>query len=239
MRAIVFGATSAIAQHVLRLWAARGDHFFLVARSGERLSAVADDLRVLGAGSVRTATADLNDLARHPSLFDEAGPFDTVLVAHGLLGDPGRAEDSDPARAELILRTNFNSPVSLLTLAAARVQAGGCLAALGSVAGDRGRASNAVYGASKAGLEAFLSALRQRMFHVGVRVVTIKPGFVDTPMTAHLRKSPLFAAPDKVARGIVSAIDRGQPVVYLPTFWRPIMMIVRAIPEWLFRRLRF
>jgi decaprenylphospho-beta-D-erythro-pentofuranosid-2-ulose 2-reductase len=235
MRTIVFGATSGIAQEVMRLWAARGDELFLVARNEARLSAVAEDLRMRGARSVRTALADLDDLSGHGALFDDAGAFDALLVAQGVLGN----HDADPARAETILHTNLNAPVSLLTHAAARSRAGVCLAAIGSVAGDRGRASNAVYGAAKAGLETFLSALRQRMFRKGVRVVTIKPGFVDTAMTAHLPKSPLFASPQSVARGIVRAVDAGKPVVYLPGFWRPVMLAVRAIPEALFKKLRF
>jgi decaprenylphospho-beta-D-erythro-pentofuranosid-2-ulose 2-reductase len=231
MRAVVFGATSGIAQQVLRLWARRGDDLFLVARNQERLASVAEDLRVRGARAVRTAVADLDDLSLHPALFDVA------LVAHGLL--PGPGADADAACAERILHTNLNSPVSLLTHAAARAHAGACLAAIGSVAGDRGRAANAVYGAAKAGLDAFLSALRQRLFARGVRVVTLKPGFVDTAMTAHLSKSPLFAPPATVARGIVRAVDAGRPVVYLPRFWRIIMLLVRAIPERLFLRLQF
>lgn len=233
----MFGATSGIAQEVLRIWAARGSDLFLVARNRERLEAVAADLRARGARSVEMAEADLDDLDAQEALFDRAGAFDAVLVAHGVLGQPG--EDADPRRAEQILRTNLNSPVSLLTIAAARAQPGAVLAAIGSVAGDRGRATNAVYGAAKAGLDAYLSALRQRMFRKGVRVVTVKPGFVDTAMTAHLPKSPLFASPRTVARGIVRAVDRGAPIVYLPRFWRLVMMMVRAIPEPLFRRLQF
>jgi decaprenylphospho-beta-D-erythro-pentofuranosid-2-ulose 2-reductase len=237
MKAIVFGATSGIAQEVLRIWASRGSDLFLVGRNRERLESVAADLRSRGARAVDLAEADLDDLTLHESLFDRAGSFDAVLVAHGVLGHAG--EDADPRRAEQILRTNLNSPVSLLTIAAARAAPGACLAAIGSVAGDRGRAVNAVYGAAKAGLDAFLSALRQRMFRRGVRVVTVKPGFVDTAMTAHLRKSPLFASPQVIAKGIVRAVDSGAPVVYLPRFWRLVMMMVRAIPEPLFRRLQF
>jgi short-subunit dehydrogenase len=237
MKAVVFGATSSIAQEVLRLWASRGDELFLVARNEARLSAVADDLRLRGAASVRAVPADLNDLSRHAALFDEAAGFDVVLVAHGVLGEAGA--DADPVQAERLLQVNLNSPVSLLTHAAQRAQAGACLAAIGSVAGDRGRATNAVYGAAKAGLDAFLSALRQRMFRRNVRVVTLKLGFVDSAMTAQLRKSPLFAQPRSVALGIVRAVDVRRPVVYLPRFWWAVMMLVRAIPERLFVRLRF
>ena len=231
MKAIVFGATSGIAQEVLRLWAARGDELYLVARNEGRLQAVAEDLRARGAASVRTAAADLNDPATHPRLFADAGDFDTVLVAHGVLGD-----ERD---VELVVRTNLCSPASLLTAAAERARPGARLAAIGSVAGDRGRAANGLYGASKAGLDAFMSALRQRMFKRGVQVITLKPGFVDTAMTAHLPKSRLFAKPARVARAIVRAVDRGTPIAYVPGFWRFIMAVVRAIPETLFRRLAF
>jgi len=231
VKAIVFGATSGIAEAVLRLWAARGDELYLVARSESRLAAIAADLRARGARSVRTATADLNDPATHSRLFADAGAFDTVLVAHGILGDE---RDVD-----LVMRTNLCSPAALLGIAAERAQPGARLAAIGSVAGDRGRATNGLYGASKAGLEAFLSALRQRMFRRGVRVITVKPGFVDTAMTAQMPKSRLFATPANVARGIVRAVDRGTPVAYVPGFWRWIMAVVRAIPETIFRRLAF
>ena len=231
MRAIVFGATSGIAQEVLRLWAARGDQLYLVARNEVRLEAVADDLRARGAPSVRTAAADLNEPETHARLFADAGAFDTVLVAHGVLGDE---RDVD-----LIVRTNLCSPICLLTAAAERAQPGARLAAIGSVAGDRGRATNGLYGASKAGLDAFLSALRQRMFRRRVHVITLKPGFVETAMTAHMPKSRLFAKPSRVARAIVRAVDRGTPVAYVPGFWRFIMAAVRAIPETLFRRLAF
>jgi short-subunit dehydrogenase len=105
------------------------------------------------------------------------------------------------------------------------------------VAGDRGRGSNAVYGAAKAGLTAFLSGLRNRLAPAGVRVVTVKPGFVDTPMTGHVAKNPLFASPERVARDLLRAIDTGADVVYTPWWWRFVMLLVRLIPERLFKRL--
>lgn len=235
MRALILGATSAIAQATARLWAARGDELLLVARSPEKLSAVAGDLRTRGA-RVEAVAQDLNDASLYAGLADRAGGVDVVLVAHGILGE---ADQTDPGAVDLVLRTNFVGPVQLLALLAPRLRPGGCLAAISSVAGDRGRARNAVYGAAKAGLDAFLSALRQRLFREGVRVLTIKPGFVDTPMTARMEKSPLFASPQQVARGIVRAIDAGRDVVYLPGYWRFVMAIVRAIPEQIFKRLSF
>lgn len=236
-RVLVLGATSAIAQEAARLYAARGAALFLVARNAERLQAVADDLRVRGA-SVATAVADLDDPAVHEQLLQGALPLDIVLLAHGVLGDAQEVDRDAPA-AEAVLRTNLVGPVLLLNRAARLLEAQGrgTIVALSSVAGDRGRASNAVYGASKAGLSAFLSGLRNRLSPAGVRVVTVKPGFVDTPMTARLPKNPLYSSPRRVARDLVRAVDRERDVVYTPWWWRWIMLVVRLVPERVFKRL--
>ncbi len=238
MRAAIFGATSRIAQEVARILAARGVALFLVARNQEELNVVAADLRARGAPQVTTALADLNDLDQHAKLLAQAGAVDLLLVAHGVLGDP-EVTFRDLAAAELVLRTNLVSPISLLTLAAQSAAQGSCLAAISSVAADRGRKKTGIYGVSKAGLDAFLSALRQRLLARGVRVLTIKPGLVDTPMTAQLAKGPLFTSAAQVARGIVRAVDSGRDVVYLPGFWRLIMFVIRALPEPIFKKLDF
>ena len=236
-RVLVLGATSAIAQQVARLYAARGAELFLVARNEERLRAVADDLRVRGA-SVETAVADLDDGARHDDLLARAAPLEVVFLSYGVLGD-ARETGRSPDAAEAVLRTDLLGPISLLTRAAQRLEAqgSGCIVALSSVAGDRGRAANPVYGAAKAGLTAFLSGLRNRLSGAGVRVVTVKPGFVDTPMTSHLPKNPLYASPERVARDVVRAIDSDVDVVYTPWWWRFVMLLVRLIPERVFKRL--
>jgi short-subunit dehydrogenase len=236
-RVLVLGATSAIAQEIARLYAARGAALFLVARNAERLQAVADDLRVRGA-SVETAVADLDDSAAHESVLERAAPLEIVLLAHGILRD-AREADRDAAAAEALLRTNLVGPVLLLNRAARDLEAQrrGTIVALSSVAGDRGRGSNSVYGASKAGLSAFLSGLRNRLSPAGVQVVTVKPGFVDTPMTADLPKNPLYSSPARVARDVVRAVERGRDVVYTPWWWRWIMLAVRLVPERLFKRL--
>jgi NAD(P)-dependent dehydrogenase (short-subunit alcohol dehydrogenase family) len=209
MKVLILGATSAIAQAAARVWAKRGDELFLVGRNGERLSAVADDLRTRG-GKALTLAQDLNDASLHEALVENVlmamGSIDVVLLAQGVFGDAG--ERDHPDAAELILRTNLVSPVRLLTLLWPKLRAGACIAAISSVAGERGRAKVGVYGASKAGLDSFLSALRQRLSSRGVRVLTVKPGFVDTPMTATMKKNALFASPASVGRGIVRAIDR-------------------------------
>lgn len=237
-RVLVLGATSAIAQEAARIWAGRGDSIHLIARNALRLAAVAEDLRARGAGAVTLAVHDL-DLDSAEVLaeaFAALGGIDVVLLAQGVLGDPAETDQSSEAAAR-VLQTNLVGPVALLTRIAPLLKEGACIAAISSVAGDRGRASNGVYGASKAGLDAFLSALRNRLCKRGVRVVTIKPGFVDTPMTAHIRKNPLFASPGAVARGIMRAVDGNADVVYLPFFWRFIMLLIRTLPERLFKRL--
>jgi decaprenylphospho-beta-D-erythro-pentofuranosid-2-ulose 2-reductase len=236
-RVLVLGATSAIAQQVARAYAERGAALFLVARSEARLLAVADDLRVRG-GQVETAVADLDDEAVHEELLARAAPLGIVFLAYGALGDAQRAQQSAEA-AQAILRTNLSSPVSLLTRAAQRLEAqgSGCIVALASVAGDRGRGSNAVYGAAKAGLSAFLSGLRNRLSRSGVRVITVKPGLVDTPMTRHLPKNRLYSSPERVARDLVRGIDGTADVIYTPWWWRWVMLVVRLIPERVFKRL--
>src|SRR5205807_5436297 len=161
-----------------------------------------------------------------------AAPLELVFLAHGVLGD-ARDTGGTAEAAEAVLRTDLLGPVSLLTRAAQRLEAqgSGCIAALSSVAGDRGRGSNLVYCAAKAGLTAFLSGLRNRLPGAGVRVVTVKPGFVDTPMTAHLPKTPLFAPPERVARDEVRAVDRGREVVCTPRRGRLATRSVEPAPQ--------
>jgi len=235
MRILVLGATSAIAQAAARIWAARGDELVLVARNTAHLQAVADDLRTRG-GRVESILQDLNQDSLHESILQKAGRPDIILLAHGILGDP---DATDPSAVDLVLRTNLVGPAQLLVRLAAGLQQGACIAAISSVAGDRGRAKNPLYGAAKAGLDALLSALRQKLAPRGVRVLTIKPGFVDTPMTAAMPKSALYASAESVGRGIVRAIDSKKDVVYLPWYWRFIMLMVRSIPESIFKKLKF
>jgi decaprenylphospho-beta-D-erythro-pentofuranosid-2-ulose 2-reductase len=239
-RILVLGATSAIAMAVMRKLVTPSAHFFVVARSKEKLTAVAQDLLVRGALRVDMIVADLDDAQAHAQMLavatSQLGAIDLALLAHGVLGEQAAAE-RDYFAAESILVTNFLSPVSLLTWLAnyCQSQGRGTLAVISSVAGDRGRKSNYVYGASKAGLDAFLSGLRNRCDRSGVQVLTIKPGFVATPMTAHVPRNRLFAAPEEVARGILKAIRTRKDVVYVPWFWRPIMAIIKAVPERIFK----
>jgi decaprenylphospho-beta-D-erythro-pentofuranosid-2-ulose 2-reductase len=239
---LALGATSAIAEATLRIFAARGARFFLVARNADKLSAVAADLRTRGAAGVTTLGMDLDDTAAHPAMLAAAaenlGTIELALLAHGVLGDQSEAEASYSA-AEAILGTNFMAPVSLITWLANYFEASrqGTLAVISSVAGDRGRKSNYVYGASKGALNVFLDGVRNRIDRSGVQVLTIKPGFVATPMTAHLPQNALFAYPSAVARGIVKAIEKRRDVVYVPAFWALIMLVIRAVPGPIFKKL--
>jgi decaprenylphospho-beta-D-erythro-pentofuranosid-2-ulose 2-reductase len=240
-RVLIIGATSAIAEATARIYAERGSRLHLVARTPARLDTVVEDLRIRGAADVGRDALDMNDLGRHEAVLDSAwaalGDVDVVLVAHGTLPDQKACEASvETAMAEFA--TNATSTIALLTLVANRMEKAGrgSIAVISSVAGDRGRASNYLYGSAKAAVSTFLSGLRQRLSKRGVDVVTIKPGFVDTPMTRDFKKGALWAKPDAVAAGIVKAVDKGTPVAYLPWFWFVIMTIIRAVPEFIFKR---
>jgi short-subunit dehydrogenase len=237
---LVLGATSGIAEACIRLWAARGDSVFLVARNEARLNAVAADATVRGASYVGVVAADLNDTSAHPALLAHAaeslGGVDIAFLAFGVLGD---AEDHSFAAAAPVLHTNLMAAASaVLWLSEYFVpRHAGTLAVLSSVAGDRGRKSNYIYGASKAGLSALVDGLRNRIDREGVRVMTIKPGPVRTAMTESMKGSAKFADVEKVAATLVAAIDKGTDVVYVPGIWRVIMAVVRAVPERIFKKM--
>jgi short-subunit dehydrogenase len=239
---LVLGATSGIAEATCRIWATQGASLFLIARNQARLDAVARDLRTRGASYVDTAVADLDDTDKHPELLAHAinslTGMDIAYLTHGILGDQTEAEQDFNAAAQ-ILYTNLMAPVSLLTwLANFCVQRhAGTLAVISSVAGDRGRKSNYVYGTSKAGLSAFLSGLRNRVDREGVTVLSIKPGPTRTAMTVAMPNSEKFADVDSVAESIVNAIDKRRDVLYVPFQWQPIMFVIRNIPERIFKKL--
>ena len=244
-RILVLGATSGIAEASVRIWASRGEDLFLIGRNPERLAAVAADARVRGAGYVDTAVADLNQTHQHPELLAHAinslGGLDVAYLAMGVLGDQGKAERSF-GEAEHMVHTNFVAPVSLLTWLAnyCAQRHAGTIAVLSSVAGERGRKSNYVYGSSKAGLTAFVDGLRNRVDREGVKVMTIKPGPVKTSMTEGMKGESKFADVNKVAATIVRSIDRGvkgPDVLYVPGIWRVLMAVIRAIPETRFKRM--
>jgi len=241
-RILITGATSAIAQEAARYFAADGDAFFLVGRDSGKLAAVADDLRARGAKEVKTEVVDLLDLARCSQLIEEAveklGGLDALLVAQGTLPDQAACE-ADPRRTLREFSLNAMGPITLLLKAAARFenQRSGCLAVITSIAGVRGRRSNYVYGSAKAAVSTFLEGLRGRMADAGVSVVDIRPGFVDTPMTAHLSKNALFATAAAVGERVYRAMRTGEAVVYAPWFWRWIALVIQLIPRSIFAKL--
>ena len=239
---VIVGATSAIAIACAREWAVKGARFFLIARNQERMEQVAADLTARGAASVAAHRLDIDRLDDHAAMLADCAAhmdsIDIVLVASGTLPDQAACQ-RDPAVAVREFHTNALSLIALLTPIANRLEAQrhGTLAVISSVAGDRGRPSNYLYGSAKAALQAFLEGLRARLFKVGVHVVDVKPGFVATPMTAGLPlPGPLVATPEKVAKDIVRAVERKKDVLYTPWFWWGIMLIIRNVPGFLFKR---
>lgn len=240
---LIIGATSAIAEATARLWATRGYSFYLAARNVSKLDIVKQDLLSRGAARVEVGAFNAEDPAKITAVFDDAanvlGGIDGVLIAHGSLPDQNRCEQ-DLGLALQEIQTNGLSVIHLCGHAANyfETRKSGSIAVISSVAGDRGRKSNYVYGAAKGMVSVFLQGLRNRLAASNVQVLTIKPGFVDTPMTAAFDKGgPLWAQPEDIGAGIVAAVDKGRNVVYLPWFWACIMLVIKHIPEFIFKRL--
>ena len=243
-RVIILGATSAIAQATARLYAAQGAHLLLAGRNTDHLHVVAADLRGRGASAVEIEGIDLaspaDAQAQLAVMAARLGGVDDVLLAYGVLGDQLLAE-RNLVEAGDILSVDFTSAAQWC-LAAANLledQRHGVLLVIGSVAGDRGRQSNFIYGAAKGGLGILVQGIAHRLAlrKTGARAVLIKPGFVDTPMTGHLPKGgPLWATPDTVAAIVRKAADSGGPVVYAPRFWQLILLIIRLIPAPIFHK---
>jgi decaprenylphospho-beta-D-erythro-pentofuranosid-2-ulose 2-reductase len=242
-KVLIIGATSTIAQEVSKCFATDSAWLFLVGRSQEKLTVIAEDLLIRGAGKVESLSLDLDNPESHAELVSTAtkalGALDIVLIAYGTLPNQ-KACQQHVGTTLKEFTTNCTSAVSLLTHLANyfEEQHGGCIAVITSVAGDRGRQSNYVYGAAKGALSIFLQGMRNRLSKKGVNVLTIKPGFVDTPMTAGVPKNFLFADPAVVGKRIFKAIMNGEEILYVPWFWRWIMLIIKGIPESIFKKLQ-
>lgn len=240
---LILGATSAIAAACARIWAQEKASFFLVARDGQKLQAVADDLQARGATAVHCHTLDFNNFADHGAMFAACAAqfptLDIALLAHGTLPDQAACE----AKVEVALEgftSNGLSLIALLTPLANRMEAQkhGTIAVISSVAADRGRPSNYVYGSAKAAVATFCEGLRARLHKAQVHVLLIKPGFVATPMTQGLDLPKLLlATSEKVAGNITRAIEAKRDVLYTPWFWRWIMLIICHIPGKIFKKL--
>lgn len=242
-RVLIIGATSAIATACARLWAKDGAEFFLVGRNEEKLEQVSNDLKVHGAAASTIHVLDATDIKAHPAMMEKCvttlRQIDIALIAHGTLPDQKSCE-KDVQLALSELANNATSVIALLTLLGNQLelQRHGALAVISSVAGDRGRPSNYLYGSAKAAVSTFCEGLRARLFKVGVSLTTIKPGFVDTPMTHGLNLPPLLTAqPEKIARSIVKAIKNKTNNLYTPIFWAPIMLIIKYLPNFIFKRI--
>ena len=249
---LIVGATSGIAKAIARLLAEEGARdkqpvgLILASRETEELDRLAADLRTRFGCATAVRRFDAGDLDAIPGFFADCaaalpGGLHELVLCHGWLPDAEKAKH-DPATMRRLVDINYTSAVILLELSAEHFekQKDGAITAISSVAGDRGRQSNYPYGASKAGLTAYLQGLRNRLFHVGIPVLTVKPGFVDTGMTWGLIKpnSPLNAQPQKVAGLIVGAMRRRKNVIYAPGFWWGIMTIFKSVPEPIFKRLK-
>lgn len=238
---LIVGAVSDIGCAIARAYAAVGRPLILCARQCGRLDADATDLRLRHGVAVELVEFDVLDTASHAALLDRLGELPgTVVSVVGLLGEQARSA-ADPAEADLVLRTNFVAPALFLGEVANRMErrASGTIIGISSVAGERGRATNYIYGAAKAGFTAFLSGLRNRLHGAGVHVVTVKPGFVATRMTEGMKlPKPLTVQPEIVAASVLRAERTRSDVVYVSGRWRLVMTVIRLLPEGRFKRMK-
>ncbi len=239
---VIIGATSALAQSIAKIHAAEQHRLLLVGRNEPRLDLIAQDLSVRGAKQCEVYCLDLADTDKHGPLWEHVYQKfpkpDIVYIAHGVLPDQQVCQGSYQ-QTLASLQVNALSVISLLTELANRMETDkhGQIVVISSVAGDRGRKSNYVYGTAKATISTFLQGLRNRLYDSNVSVTTVKPGFIDTPMTADFEKGALWATPDQVASDIVKGVGKNRNVIYTPPIWFFIMAIIKAIPELLFKRL--
>lgn len=242
MSVLILGATSRIAQRLAHVYAAEGQSVFVAARDGEEAARIAADVGIRHGVATASSAFDATDYAAHPPFVDTVevalGPIDVAVVAFGDMGDQAHSQE-DFAAARRVIETNFTGAASICEALALVMEARGrgAIVGIGSVAGDRGRQSNYIYGSAKGGFALYLQGLRNRLFKRGVQVLTVKPGFVDTRMTFGLATGIPIADPDDVAQAIHAAQRAGADTLYYPRFWGGIMGVIKAIPERVFKRL--
>ena len=241
---VTLGATRGIGRSLARLLAERGDSIHVLGRNHEDAVKAAEDLKVRGAGSVSSGLCDLMAPATFGSVLEAAdqalGGFDTVILSAGVFGTQDELE-TDRSRAATVLTANFANTILFCEEARVRLLArgGGRLVVFSSVAGERGRKPVVLYGATKAGLSAYLEGLDHRYHSQGLITTTVKPGFVRTSMTQGLKEPPFAGDPDGVAKTILAAVLRGAPVVYAPSIWALVMMVIRFLPRVVMRQVKF
>jgi NAD(P)-dependent dehydrogenase (short-subunit alcohol dehydrogenase family) len=242
LKALLLGATRGMGRALARRMAERGDALVLLGRDAVELSLSAKDLEIRSGGPVYTAPCDLLDRETFAPALDRAvellGGLDAVIVTSGAFGTQDELE-ADPDLLERVLVTNYAHTVQFCEQARRRLGKGGRLCVFSSVAGDRARKTIGLYGSTKAGLSYYLEGLDHRYRDAGLVTICVKPGFVRTSMTAGLEPPPFAGEPDAVARRVLRAIDRGTPIVYAPPIWRMVMLVIRALPRALMRRLGF
>ena len=240
---LILGATSAIAESCAKIWARKGASLFLVGRNEEKLNKINSDLKLSGSKEIFSYLMNLNTIEEHKKMLDEAqnklGDLNIILIAYGNLPNQENCEEDVSTTLDEI-KTNAISTIALLTEISKILskKKSGTIAVITSVAGDRGRASNYVYGSAKAMVSTFLSGLRQRLDKSNISVVDIKPGFIDTPMTKNYKKNFLWSSPEKISPKIVKAIDNGESEIYVPSFWKIIMLVIKYIPGFIYKKIR-
>lgn len=241
---LILGATSTIAQAAAYELAKKGYSLYLAGRDVKELQRTAEDIRIRCNASVQVGSFDAQKWEDHAaflqSVVRKTGGLEGVLLAFGTLGDTQSVNNQFQAANEII-QTNFTGACSILNECANyfAVQEKGFIIGISSVAGDRGRQRNYIYGATKAGLNVVLQGIRQRLDSHGVRVITIKPGFVDTAMTFGLPHIFLNASPTAVGKKIAASVDRWSDIVYVPWFWQYIMAVLKWIPEKIYKKMKF
>ncbi len=239
---LILGATSAIARATAAAFAARGHGIYLAGRDMNELPRIASDLRVRYGVEVRYGTFEAEATVTHAAFLQQVivdmNGLSGVVLAFGYLGDQIAARDFSVGAK--VIASNFTGAASILAECANHFEPlkSGFIIGISSVAGERGRQSNYVYGAAKGALSLYLQGLRNRLFASGVRVITVKPGFVDTAMTYGLPGMFLVASPQSIGERIARAPERSADILYLPWFWRYIMLIIKHIPELIFKRLK-
>ncbi len=237
---IIFGATSAIAQAVARVYASQGAYFILVARNSDKLKSISDDLIARSAKKVDLITCDFEKLeniddcvVKIKKLFSY---IDIALIAHGVLPTDNKSLKSIQKTLTINIASTFLLMENVAQLMQEKKQ--GIIAVISSVSGDRGRQGNYLYAASKAAVSTFASGLRIRLYKSGIHLLLIKPGFIDTPMTTDFKKNLLWSNPEAIAPKIINAISKRKNTLYVPRFWWFIMLIIKYIPEFIFKRMK-